>query len=117
MNLEDHVGDIVRKARQMMNVSAAAAARAAGLSESELATFEESGKAPHSPNYAALAPLLDLAPHKLEQIGNGWVPTSRDLATWRELRSITTSGGGMSVNCYLIWDEVSREAALFDTGL
>jgi len=22
----------------------------------------------------------------------------------------------MAVNCYLVWDEVSREAALFDTG-
>ncbi|MBI3483678.1 MAG: MBL fold metallo-hydrolase, partial [Acidobacteria bacterium] len=35
---------------------------------------------------------------------------------WRELRQITTRGAGYSVNCYLLWDEVTREAALFDTG-
>src|SRR6185436_5312131 len=40
-----------------------------------------------------------------------------DLAQWRELRRITTADGGLSVHCYLIWDEVTREAALFDTGL
>jgi len=28
----------------------------------------------------------------------------------------TTAGTGFKVNCYLIWDEVTREAALFDTG-
>src|ERR1043165_5914828 len=27
-----------------------------------------------------------------------------------------TAGSGMNVNCYLAWDEVTREAALFDTG-
>jgi hypothetical protein len=29
---------------------------------------------------------------------------------------ISTTRGGNAVNCYLVWDEVSREAALFDTG-
>jgi glyoxylase-like metal-dependent hydrolase (beta-lactamase superfamily II) len=28
----------------------------------------------------------------------------------------TSAGDGMTVNCYLVWDEASREAALFDTG-
>jgi len=32
MNLEDHVGDIIRKARAMSGISAGDAARAAGLS-------------------------------------------------------------------------------------
>ena len=38
-----------------------------------------------------------------------------DLTVWRELRIITTARG-MTVNAYLVWDEVTREAALFDTG-
>jgi len=29
----------------------------------------------------------------------------------------TTAGDGLTVNCYLVWDEVTRDAALFDTGL
>ena len=28
----------------------------------------------------------------------------------------TTTSEGTTVNCYLVWDEVSRAAALFDTG-
>ena len=116
MNLEDHLGDIIRKARGMSNVSAGTAARAAGLTETDLAVLEESGQAAQKPNLAALAELVGLHPGKLEAIASGWLPSIKDLSTWRELRCITTTAGGMAVNCYLVWDEVSREAALFDTG-
>src|ERR1017187_6135825 len=116
MNLEDHVGDIIRKARAMSNVSAGAAARAAGLTETELAALEESGQITKKPNLAALAELVGLHRGKLEAIASGWLPSKKDLGAWRELRCITTTAGGMAVNCYLVWDEVSREAALFDTG-
>jgi hydroxyacylglutathione hydrolase len=117
MNLEDHLGDIIRKARAMNNVSASTAATAAGISESELSTLEESGKAAAKINFDALGKILGLNSQKLEAIANGWKPSEKDLSQWRELRVFTTSGEGLSVNCYLIWDEVQREAALFDTGL
>ena len=116
MNLEDHLGDILCKARGMSNVSLPAAATAAGLTESELATLEESGHAPRKPNLAALAELLGLHAGKLEAIAAGWLPSPKDLSAWRELRCLSTTAAGMAVNCYLVWDEVSREAALFDTG-
>jgi glyoxylase-like metal-dependent hydrolase (beta-lactamase superfamily II) len=116
MNLEDQLGDIIRKARAMSNVSAGAAVRAAGLTEAELATLEESGQAAKKPILAALAELVGLHPGKLEAIASGWLPSAKDLSAWRELRCLTTTAGGMAVNCYLVWDEVSREAALFDTG-
>jgi glyoxylase-like metal-dependent hydrolase (beta-lactamase superfamily II) len=32
------------------------------------------------------------------------------------LRPIATTQGGNTANCYLIWDESTKEAALFDTG-
>jgi hydroxyacylglutathione hydrolase len=115
MNLEDHLGDIVRKARTMSNVSADAAARAAGLTPAQLEALEESVQPNPDLNYAALGPLIGLNGTKLEAIARGWAPSPKDLGTWRELRCITTDAG-MAVNCYLIWDEVSREAALFDTG-
>jgi glyoxylase-like metal-dependent hydrolase (beta-lactamase superfamily II) len=38
------------------------------------------------------------------------------LSTWRELREFTTSAEGITVNAYLVWDEVTRDAAAFDTG-
>jgi hydroxyacylglutathione hydrolase len=117
MNLEDHLGDIIRKARAMSNVSTAAAANAAGISESELAALEESGQCAKKINSAALAPLIGLNAAKLEGIVSGWLPSQKDLSIWREIRVFTTAGDGLSVNCYLVWDEVTRDAALFDTGL
>jgi len=116
MNLEDHVGDIIRKARGMSNVSLAAAARAAGWTEAELATVEDSGQVTRKPNFAALAEVLGLHAAKLEGIANGWLPSAKDVGVWREFRCITTVAGGMAVNCYVVWDEGSREAAVFDTG-
>jgi hydroxyacylglutathione hydrolase len=117
MNLEDHLGDIISKARAMNNVSSAAAASAAGISESELSSLEESGKNSAKMNFAVLGKILGLNPQKLEGIANGWLPAEKDLSQWREIRVFTTSGDGFSVNCYLVWDEVTRDAALFDTGL
>ena len=58
MNLEDHVGDIIRKARAMSGVAAEAAAKAAGLSPAELAGLEESGEIAKPVHFAALARLI-----------------------------------------------------------
>src|SRR5688572_17222207 len=115
MNLEDHLGDIVHKARLMTNVSVEAAAKAAGLSDAELSALEESGKISKQPNFSALAELIGLNATKLEKIANGWQPAEVNLSAWVELRKITTTKD-YAVNCYLVWDEISREAALFDTG-
>jgi hypothetical protein len=116
MNLEDHLGDIIHKARAMNNVSSAAASNAAGISEKELSAIEETGKFSGKINFIALGNLVGLHPQKLEGIANGWKPAEKDLSRWREIRVFTTHGDSFSVNCYLIWDEVQRDAALFDTG-
>jgi len=116
MNLEDHLGDIIRKARAMSNVTAPVAATVAGLTEAELAALEDSGQSAKKPDFEKLAPLIGLNASKLRSIAEGWAPTDKDLSRWPELRTITTAGEGITVNCYLIWDEISREAALFDTG-
>ena len=116
MNLEDHVGDVIRKARTMLNVPADAVAKAAGLSIEELAALEDSGRVVRKPDFNALAATIALNGAKLQALANGWLPTATDLGTWRELRQITTTRDGNAVHCYLIWDEVTREAALFDTG-
>ena len=118
MNLEDHFGDIIGKARAMNNVPAAAAAKETGLSESELSALEKSGNtASHAINFAGLAKAIGLNTQKLEGIAKGWLPTKPDLGIWRELRAFTTEADGTTVNCFLVWDEVTRDAALFDSGL
>lgn len=116
MTLEDHLGDIIRKARRAAKASPEAAAQAAGLPVGQLEILETTGERPGRPDLAALARLIGLDGPKLERIANGWLPATPDLSRWRELRVLTTTSGGNAVNCYLIWDEVSREAALFDTG-
>jgi len=118
MQLEDHLGDIIRKARAMSGVATGPAAHAAGISEADLSTLETSGQTGGQRiNFAPLASLVGLNPQKLEGIAAGWLPTPPDLSRWHELRVFTTSGDELTVNCYLVWDEATREAALFDTGL
>jgi len=117
MNLEDHPGDIISKGRAMSGISAAAAAKAAGLSEIELSDLEKTGRPGKKPDFTVLANLIGLNPAKLDAIANGWHPEEKDLSQWRELRIFTTAGDGLTVNCYLVWDEVTRDSALFDTGL
>jgi glyoxylase-like metal-dependent hydrolase (beta-lactamase superfamily II) len=116
MQLEDHLGDILRKGRAAKGISAAAAAQAAGLAEPDYNTLEETGRFSGQIHFPALAAALGLNGAKLEGIANGWLPATPNLSLWRELRQITTQAGGMDVHCYLAWDEVSRDAALFDTG-
>jgi glyoxylase-like metal-dependent hydrolase (beta-lactamase superfamily II) len=118
MQLEDHLGDIIRKARAMTGVNPSAAASAAGISEAELSKLEETGDAAALKiNFGALAKRIGLQPQKLAGIAGGWLPAAPDLSRWRELRVFTTAGEGLTVNCFLAWDEVTRDAALFDTGL
>lgn len=115
MQLEDHIGDIVRKARQAANVGKEDVARVGGIAVQELELLEDSGDCSKRPNYEAIASLIGLNGRKLRGVADGWTPGEIHTGTWREVRQITTAQR-LSVNCYLVWDEVTRDAALFDTG-
>ena len=116
MNLEDHFGDVVKKGRAAAGVDAAAAAAVAGLTLDEWKGLEETGQFSKPLDFARLAPVLHMDANKLQDLAKGWKPAEVDLSQWREFRQISTMAGGNTVNCYLAWDEVTREAALFDTG-
>jgi glyoxylase-like metal-dependent hydrolase (beta-lactamase superfamily II) len=116
MTLEDHAGDVVRKARMMIEVPAAEAAAAARIPLEQLTAFESDGAPPAGIDWEGLGRRLELSGSKLRALAEGWQPGAVDLAVWREVRVLTTAGEGMTVNAYLVWDEVTREAALFDTG-
>jgi hydroxyacylglutathione hydrolase len=115
MQLEDHVGDIIRKAREARGIPKDWVAQVGGISVAELEALEDSGKIPGAANIAQMGRGVLLDGNKLERIANGWLPRNINTTVWREVRQITTTQR-LSVNCYLVWDEVTREAALFDTG-
>ena len=110
------MGDVLRKARKAADISNEAAAAAAGLSLEEMNSLEMAGHLSPSAKVDRLAALLGLSSAKLQKLAGGWAPPPIDLKLWCELRQISTTQHGNTVNCYLVWDEVSREAALFDTG-
>ena len=115
MPLEDHIGDICRKARLQTKTDMDKALVAAGVDEAELVAFETDGVDAAPVNVWALAKLLKLDADKAVQVAEGWEPGRVDLSHWQELRMVTTTEG-FEVNSYLAWDAKSREAALFDTG-
>jgi glyoxylase-like metal-dependent hydrolase (beta-lactamase superfamily II) len=115
MPLEDHIGDICRKARMHTKTSMELATAAAGVDEASLHAFETDGMEGSVVDIAALADLLGLDVAKAERVAQGWEPAPVDLGGWRELRMVTTSEG-FEVNSFLAWDPNIQEAALFDTG-
>jgi hydroxyacylglutathione hydrolase len=116
VTLIDSVGEIICKARSVAGVTPEVAAQAGGISPADLETLERTGQSPTPVNLGTLAPAVGLHAAKLQRIAAGWLPQPRDFGLWRESRVITSSREGLTVNCYLVWDEVSREGALFDTG-
>jgi len=114
MPLEDHAGDILAKARKAAGMPVERAAALAGRSPAELEAFEESGVGDPA-CWLPLASSLSLDPVKYSRVAQGWVPSGIELSAWRELRQVTTTQK-YPVHCYLVWDEATREAALFDTG-
>jgi glyoxylase-like metal-dependent hydrolase (beta-lactamase superfamily II) len=116
MNLDDTIGDILRKARISTGTTLEAAAAAAGVALDAYRQFEETGKAPAGIRWGELGSRLTLDGTRLQRQHDGWKPEPVDLSKWCELRAVTSEGDGVTVNCYLVWDEVTREAALFDTG-
>lgn len=116
MALEDHVGDIISKARKSANIPSQTVAEAGGISLGDLESLEASGVSVKAPDYQAIACAVGLHEKKLETIAKGWEPKVLPLETWTHLRQITSFGMDMNVHSYLVWDEATREAALFDTG-
>lgn len=115
MTLEDHAGDVLSKARAGVGVGVEAAAQAAGLAVEAYRALEETGRADRV-EWVRLASVLQVDAAKLERLARGWKPAVVDLSQCREIRQLVSESGRMSVSCYLVWDEVTREAALFDTG-
>lgn len=115
-NLEDHIGDVIRKAIDMANIPVALAAKSAGMDTINFNLFLQTGLYNTPVDFKQLAEILDLDWKKLENLAKGWSPNKVDLNNWNELRKITSTHSNNTVNCFLIWQPGSKKAALFDTG-
>ena len=115
MPLEDHIGDICRKARLQTKAELTDAACAAGVDVVELQKWETDGVADIPVNIEPLSSLLGLDPSKAVAVAQGWEPQGLDISQWQNLSVITTNEG-FDVNSFVVWDPESKETAIFDTG-
>ena len=115
MPLEDHIGDICRKARLQTKTPVAEVSSVAGLSEAQLHEWETEGVIDVDVNVEGLAALVGLDVAKAKAIADGWIPEPVDLSQWSELRVVTTADG-FEVNSFVAWDPATHVAAIFDTG-
>ncbi|MDR1192019.1 MAG: MBL fold metallo-hydrolase [Verrucomicrobiales bacterium] len=111
--LEDNYGDIIGKAMRGLGVSDADLSRSAGVTVDEVRAARRGEYAPAAA--PRLAKALRLNPAALAASGaQSWHPHAANLLGVHQLT--TPYGGGMTVNCYVIWDPATGDAALFDTG-
>jgi len=116
IQLEDHAGEIIRKARALRNVSLGDAADAGGVSSLELLEFEQTGKCDRPIDFLSLGRLLSLSPKAIQKIAEGWRPEPVDLSPWQAIRMFTSVKYGNVSNSYLVWDEFTKDGGVFDTG-
>ena len=115
MPLEDHIGDICRKARLQTKTPVKEITSVSGLSEAQLHEWETEGVIDVDVDVEGLAALVDLDVSKAKVIAGGWTPEPVELSRWSKLRVVTTSEG-FEVNSFVAWDPVTHTAAFFDTG-
>lgn len=111
-SLEDFYEDILGKAKKGLEKQDEEVIREAGISseqwQSALAgEFDEDVA-------ARVAPVLGLSPSALIQTGQRvWKPDPVEI---QGVKQIHTQWEDMYVNAYLVWDQDSRQAVLFDSG-
>jgi hydroxyacylglutathione hydrolase len=112
LGLEDFHEDILGKAMRGLGIGKNEMAQRLGVDKSEIETIlsgEVNEKLIH-----AMAYELKLDSCKLiRSVEKEWCPTPLEIAG---LKQISSTYGDMIVNSYVIWDEASRNALIFDTG-
>ena len=111
--LEDTAADIIGKAQRGLQISDSQLAERSGLPVEQIRRARDGELSEEA--IRALAPVLNLDTGALLKLSQGqWTPETVEQI--EGLAQFNTSYGDMTVNAYLVWDPVSREAVVFDTG-
>ena len=111
--LEDTAADIIGKAQRGLHLSDSQLAERSGLSVDQVRGTRDGDL--NEQTVRALAPILHLQADALLNLSEGrWIPEQVEQIPG--LAQFNTTYGDMTVNAYLVWDTVSREAVAFDTG-
>lgn len=117
MQLEDNLGDIIGKARRGLGLDIQTLAARTGISAQDIGKIESYELNPPDEALERVAAALSLKYSALARIAAGtYAPQTEALERWGCIRRIESRYGDMSVNAYLVWDDTSLHAALFDTG-
>ena len=110
--LEDSFADIVGKAMRGLKLTDAHAAELAGVAPEAIHRLRD-GEWDETAA-CKLAPVLGLKADALADLGNrAWTPSRVSVAGLAQFNTVFED---MTVNAYLVWDAVSKEAVAFDTG-
>jgi hydroxyacylglutathione hydrolase len=111
--LEDNFSDVLGKAQRGLGLSDSQLAEQAGLAAEAIQRLRAGHFNEHSARL--IAPVLGLDAGALIALGEGkYVPAP--VTGIDGIAQFNTPFSDMTVNAYLVWDPVSRDAAAFDTG-
>ena len=128
MQLEDHIGDILRKMQSIFNIDKRAMIATSGIEESEWKTWIKSGTLSDETytrvKWVELGNLIGVQGQRLKAIADGWLPDPVNYEDWPGLVWIQNSdkegfpheNEANFVNSYILWSDDNHEAVLFDRG-
>tara|TARA_A100001015_G_scaffold319138_1_gene441131 strand:+ start:675 stop:1502 length:828 start_codon:yes stop_codon:yes gene_type:complete len=112
IELEDFHEDIIGKAMRGLGIGKSEMAKRTGSERSEIEAILSGGV--NESLICSMADELNLDRDKvLRSARKEWCPALIEI---KGLKQFNLPFGGMLVNAYLIWDEVTRKAWMFDTG-
>lgn len=112
VQLEDNYEDILVKAMRGLDIGKIEISKKTDFEKSDIETVLSG--VPNSEVISAMARALKLHAPTLEaSASNKWFPRPQYISSCRQFN---LPFGSMRVNSYLVWDQGSREAWLFDTG-
>jgi glyoxylase-like metal-dependent hydrolase (beta-lactamase superfamily II) len=111
--LEDNFSDIIGKAQRGLGISDSQLAEKSGVSVERIRKLRDGDCGDDV--FERVAPILKLNAAALRKLAGGnWNPES--IGETQGLAQFNTTYGDMTVNAYLAWDPITREAVAFDTG-